>query len=75
MPDQEPSKTKQRNARIRVVLDTLANIPKGVLDRIAPKGLMTAVEINDATLALKKALIERTFGAESPHHTRLSSGQ
>lgn len=68
MPNKEPSKTKQRNARIRAASDALPKIPKEVLDQIAPNGLMTAVEINDATMALKKALIERALGAELSHH-------
>src|SRR5690606_30310886 len=45
----------------------LPAIPKEILDQFGP-GLMTAEAIEAATMALKKALIERALGAELSHH-------
>ena len=64
-----PSKTKLKNAEIAARSAALPKIPKELLDRIAgPEGLMSGEEINAATTALKKALIERALGGELSHH-------
>lgn len=64
-----PSKTKQRNAEIAARSAALPKIPKELLDQIAgPAGPMTGEQINAATTALKKALIERALGGELSHH-------
>ena len=55
-----PSKTKQRNAEIAARSAALPKIPEEVLDQVfGPIGPMTGEQINAATTALKKALIER----------------
>jgi transposase-like protein len=64
-----PSKTKQRNAEIAARSAALPKISKELLDQIAgPAGPMTGEQINAATTALKKALIERALGGELSHH-------
>jgi len=45
----------------------LPAIPAGLLEQFG-NGPMTAEAINAATLAFKKALIERALGAEMNHH-------
>jgi transposase-like protein len=65
-----PSKTKQRNAEIAARSAALPKISKELLDQIAgPAGPMTGEQINAATTALKKALIERALGAVFPATT------
>jgi hypothetical protein len=56
-----PSKTKLKNAAIAERSASLPKIPKELLDQFA-QGPMTAESIHDATIALKKALIERALG-------------
>ncbi len=51
----------------------LPAIPAELLERFG-NGSMTAEVINAATLALKKALIERVLGGEMNHHLGYSSG-
>ena len=64
-----PSKTKQRNAEIAARSAALPKIPEEVLDQVfGPIGPMTGEQINAATTALKKALIERALGGELSHH-------
>ena len=64
-----PSRTKLKNAQIAARSAALPKIPKELLDQIAgPGGLMSGEEINAATTALKKALIERALGGELSHH-------
>ena len=63
------SRTKLKNAQIAARSAALPKIPKALLDQIAgPEGLMSGEEINAATTALKKALIERALGGELSHH-------
>jgi putative transposase len=57
-----PSKTSKKKAAIE-----LPHIPKGVIDQFV-SGPMTAEAVNAATMAFKKALIERALGAELSHH-------
>jgi putative transposase len=62
-----PSKTKTKNAAIASRTAALPTIPKELLDQFA-KGPMTAEAIADASMAFKKALIERALGGELSHH-------
>ncbi len=57
-----PSKSSKKKAAIE-----LPSIPKEVLDQMV-SGPMTAEAINAASMAFKKALIERALGAELSHH-------
>ena len=49
------------------VAPALPSIPKEILDQFG-QGAMTAEAINAASMAFKKALIERALGAELSHH-------
>ncbi|KGE10181.1 transposase, partial [Burkholderia gladioli] len=51
----------------------LPAIPAELLEQFG-NGPMTAEAINAATLALKKALIERALGGELNHHLGYASG-
>ena len=62
-----PSRTKLKNAAIAERSAALPKIPQELLDQFV-QGPMTAVAIQDATMALKKALIERALGGELSHH-------
>ncbi len=71
-----PSKTKTKNAAIAAKTAALPKVPKELLDQIAGSGTpMTAEQINAATMALKKALIERALGGELTHHLGYAPGQ
>ena len=60
-----PSKKKPVGAG----MTALPSIPKELIEQLAAGGTpMTAEQINAATMALKKALIERALGAELSHH-------
>jgi transposase-like protein len=54
-------------------LRELPAIPKELLDQFV-SGPMTAEAINDASLAFKKALIERALGGELSHHLGYKPG-
>jgi uncharacterized Ntn-hydrolase superfamily protein len=56
-----PSKTKLKDAAITERSAALPKIPQELLDQVA-QGATTAEAIQDATMALKKALIERALG-------------
>ena len=60
-----PSKTKLKNAAIAERSAALPKIPEELLDQLV-QGPMTAESIQDATTALKKALIERALGGGLP---------
>lgn len=62
-----PSKTKARNAAIAAKTAALPTIPKELIEQFV-KGPMTAEAVNAASMAFKKALIERALGAELGHH-------
>lgn len=62
-----PSRTKLKNAAIAERSAALPKIPPELLDQFV-QGPMTAEAIQDATMALKKALIERALGGELSHH-------
>ncbi|PRH38026.1 IS256 family transposase [Burkholderia gladioli] len=57
----------------KATLAELPAIPAELLEQFG-NGPMTAEAINAATLALKKALIERALGGEMNHHLGYSSG-
>ena len=57
-----PSKTRKKKAAAE-----LPRIPKEVIDQLV-SGPMTAEAVNAASMAFKKALIERALGAELSHH-------
>ncbi len=60
-----PSKKKSVSAGMPV----LPSIPKELIEQLVAGGQpMTAEQINAATMALKKALIERALGAVLSHH-------
>jgi putative transposase len=61
------SRTKQKNAEIAARSAALPKIPKELMDQLV-SGPMTGQEVNAATMAFKKALIERVMGAELGHH-------
>lgn len=52
------SKTKAKNAAIAAMSATLPKIPKELIDQLVT-GPMTGEAVNAATVAFKKALIER----------------
>jgi putative transposase len=62
-----PSKTKSKNAAIAAKTAALPTIPKELIDQFV-KGPMSADAVNAASMAFKKALIERALGAELSHH-------
>lgn len=62
-----PSKTKLKNAAITERSAALPKIPQELLDQFV-QGPMTAESIQDVTMALKKALVERALGGELSHH-------
>ena len=57
-----PSKTSKKKPAA-----VLPSIPKEVIDQFV-SGPMTAEAVNAASMAFKKALIERALGAELSHH-------
>jgi transposase-like protein len=69
-----PSKTKLKNAAIAARSAALPKIPKELLDQFVQGGTMSAGEIQDASMAFKKALIERALGGEMSHHLGYVSG-
>ena len=67
------SKTKLKNAAIAAKSAALPSIPKELLDQFV-KGPMTGEAVNAASMAFKKALIERALGAELGYHLGYPSG-
>ncbi len=67
------SKTKMKNAAIAAKSAALPKIPKELLDQFV-SGPMTGEAVNAASMAFKKALIERALGAELGHHLGYSNG-
>jgi transposase-like protein len=65
-----PSKMTKKAAAAAAALPS---IPKELLDQIVT-GPMTAEAVNAASMAFKKALIERALGAELGHHLGYPSG-
>lgn len=62
-----PSKTKQKNAEIAARSAALSKIPDELIAQFV-SGPMTGDAVNAATMAFKKALIERALGVELGHH-------
>ena len=62
-----PSKTKLKNAAIAAQSAALPKIPNELIDQFVT-GPMTGEAVNAASMAFKKALIERVMGAELGHH-------
>ena len=67
------SKTKMTNAAIAAKFAALPKIPKELLDQFV-SGPMTGEAVNTASMAFKKALIERALGAELGHHLSYPNG-
>lgn len=67
------SKTKLKNAAIAAKSAALPSISKELLDQFVT-GPMTGEAVNAASMAFKKALIERALGAELGHHLGYPSG-
>lgn len=59
-----PIKTSKKKAAA-----ALPSIPKELIDQMMVGGLMDAEGVNAASMAFKKALIERILGAELSHWT------
>jgi putative transposase len=71
-----PSKTKTKNAAIAAKTAALPKLPKELVEQIAGGARpMTAAEINAATMALKKALVERALAGELTHHLGYAAGE
>jgi putative transposase len=68
-----PSKTRAKNAAIAAKSAALPKISKELLDQFV-QGPMTAEAIQDASMAFKKALIERALGGELSHHLGYAPG-
>ena len=68
-----PSKTKLKNAAIAAKSAALPKIPKELIDQFVT-GPMTADAVNAASMAFKKALIERAMGAELGYHLGYPAG-
>jgi putative transposase len=68
-----PSKTKLKNAAIAAKSAALPKIPKELIDQFVT-GPMTGEAVNAASMAFKKALIERAMGAELGHHLGYPTG-
>ena len=64
-----PSKTKKAAEAAAV----LPRIPKELIDQFVT-GPMSAEAVNTASMAFKKALIERALGAELSHHLGYAPG-
>ena len=67
------SRTKLKNAAIAAKSAALPSIPKELLDQFVT-GPMSGDAVNAASMAFKKALIERALGAELGHHLGYPSG-
>jgi hypothetical protein len=69
------SRTKRRNREIAERTAALPKIPKALLEGWVREGPMTALQINEATVAFRKALIESALGGELTHHLGYAPGQ
>ena len=68
-----PSRTKIKNAAIAARSAALAKIRDELIDQFVI-GPMTGESVNAASMAFKKALIERAMGAELGHHLCYPAG-
>ena len=64
-----PSKTSKKTSAAQA----LPTIPKELIDQFV-NGPMSAQAVNAASMAFKKALIERALGAELTHHLGYAPG-
>ena len=64
---------KMQKANAAAQARVLPKIPPELLDQLV-KGPMTAEDVQDASQAFKKALIERALGAEKSHHLGYPAG-
>ena len=64
---------KMQKANAAAQARVLPKIPPELLDQLV-KGPMTAEDVQDASQAFKKALIERALGAEMSHHLGYPAG-
>jgi transposase-like protein len=62
-----------KNAAIAAKMAALPAIPKELIEQFV-SGPMTSDAVNAATVAFKKALIERALGAEMSHHLGYPNG-
>jgi transposase-like protein len=62
-----------KNAAIAAKTAALPSIPKELIEQFV-KGPMSAEAVNEASMAFKKALIERALGAELGHHLSQEEG-
>jgi len=69
-----PSRTKVKNAAIAARSAALPSIPKELIDLFV-SGPMSGEAVNAASVAFKKALIERAMGAELSHHLGYAAGE
>ena len=75
MPIDKPvSKTKQRNAAIAAKSAASPKIPDELIDQIVKGQPVTGEEVNAASMAFKKALIERAPGVALGFHLGYPSG-
>ena len=63
-----PSPKKQKKPAAGTPGNPLPVIPEAVLAHFAPEGPMTAEAVQSASIAFKKALIERAMRGELSHH-------
>ena len=68
-----PSRTKLKNAAIAARSAALPKIPNELIDQFII-GPMTGEAVNAASMAFKKALIERAMSAELGHHLGYPAG-
>lgn len=63
-----PTPKKQKKPAAGTPGNPLPVIPEAVLEHFAPEGAMTAEAVQSASMAFKKALIERAMRGELSHH-------
>ena len=69
-----PRGPRKANAAAKAALARMPKIDPAFLDSLV-KGPMTPAEVQDVMLAFRKALIERTLGAEMDHHLGYAAGE
>ena len=69
MPSRKTTRAAKANAA------RMPSIPRELLDQIEKQGPMTAETIQQASMAFKKALIERAMSGELSHHLGYGRGQ
>ncbi len=69
-----PTPKKQKKPAAGTPGNPLPVIPEAVLEQFAPEGPMTAEAVQSASMAFKKALIERAMRGELSHHLGYAPG-